>query len=92
MQTAIDHLFGQITGEDVGIRACSDRAFAKARRGLSWQALGSLDQTLLRAAAPLIDAHQWHGLRVVAADGSRLRVSTRRGADLDADHSAHSSL
>lgn len=88
VQSSIDHIFGQITGQDVPTRACTDRAFAKARRGLSWQAFVSLNQTLLRTAAPLIDAHQWHGLRVVAADGSRLRVSTRRGADLDADHCA----
>ncbi len=36
----------------------------------------------------MIDAQRWHGLRVVAADGSRLSVSTRRGADLLPDHYA----
>ena len=31
---------------------------------------------------------RWHGLRLVAADGSRLRVGTRRGHELRADHYA----
>jgi hypothetical protein len=88
LQAALDDMFGQINEEGVRIRACSDRAFAKARRGLSAQAFVSLNSTLLQIAAPLIDAHRWYGLRVVAADGSRLRVSTRRGADLGADHYA----
>ena len=88
VQACVDDMFGQISGEGIRVRACSDRAFAKARRGVSWQALRDLNDTLLQLAAPLIDAHQWHGLRVVAADGSRLRVSTRRGVDLAADHYA----
>lgn len=88
VQSSVDDLFGQIAGEGIRVRACSDRAFSKARRGVSWQALRDLNDTLLQLASPLIDTHQWHGLRVVAADGSRLRVSTRRGADLAPDHYA----
>lgn len=88
VQASVDEMFGQISGEGIRVRACSDRAFAKARRGVSWQALRDLNDTLLQLAAPLIDAHRWRGLRVVAADGSRLRVSTRQGADLAADHYA----
>jgi hypothetical protein len=33
-------------------------------------------------ADPLIDAARWNGLRVVVADASRLRVSTRSNAPL----------
>jgi hypothetical protein len=69
-------------------RACSDRAFAKMRRGFSAQLFDRLNDTLMELARPFIDRHRWQGLRVVAADGSRLQVSTRRGADLQADHYA----
>lgn len=88
VQAALDDLFAQITDSSVRVRRCSDRAFSKARRGFSWQVFVDLNQQLLRRAQPWIDAYRWHGLRVVAADGSRVRVSTRQGAQLDADHYA----
>ncbi len=88
VQAALDDLFAQTNQSPVRVRACSDRAFAKARRGISWQALDDLNRQLLALASPLIDAHRWHGLRVVAGDGSRLQVSTRKGAQLTADHYA----
>lgn len=88
VQAALDDLFAQVDGSMVRQRKCSDRAFAKARRGLSWRVFEHLNTTLFAAARERIDAHRWCGLRVVAADGSRLRVSTRRGAELAADHYA----
>lgn len=88
VQAALDDLFGQLSTSRVRTRECSDRAFAKARRGLSWRVFDALNADLLQRAAPWIDAHRWHGLRVIAADGSRLQVATRRGAELDADHYA----
>lgn len=88
VQASLDDLFAQTAGSRVRRRGCSDRAFAKARRGLSWQVFDDLNAHLLTLAKPWIDGHRWHGLRVVAGDGSRLRVSTRCGAELDADHYA----
>lgn len=88
VQASLDDLFAQIHGSPVRVRACSDRAFAKARRGFSAQLFEHLNGELLDLAQPLIQTYQWNGLRVVAADGSRLQVSTRRGAHLDADHYA----
>lgn len=88
VQAALDDLFAQVSGSRVRVRACTDRAFAKARRGVSWEIFDHLNRALLRLAQPWIDAHRWRGLRVVAADGTRLRVATRRGAALDADHYA----
>ncbi|MHB1992685.1 hypothetical protein [Metallibacterium scheffleri] len=85
---ALDDLFAQTHASLVRTRACSDRAFAKMRRGFSAQLFDRLNAELIGLARPLIDAHRWQGLRVVAADGSRLQVSTRRGADLQADHYA----
>ena len=88
VQAALDDLFAQITDSPVRVRGCSDRAFSKARRGFSWQVFVDINQRLLQLAQPWIDAFRWHGLRVVAADGTRLRVATRKGAQLDADHVA----
>ena len=88
VQAALDDLFAQLSGSPVRTRECTDRAFAKMRRGFSAQVFDHLNSELLGLAQPLIDAHRWQGLRVVAADGSRLLVSTRRGAQLDADHYA----
>jgi hypothetical protein len=88
VQTALDEMFAQSCGLTGRVRGCSDRAFAKMRRGFSAQVFEQLNARLLDRARPLIDAHRWRGLRVVAADGSRVCVSTRRGAELDADHYA----
>ena len=88
VQASLDDLFAQTRASGVRSRTCSDRAFAKMRRGFSAQLFDRLNDALIGLARPLIDAHRWQGLRVVAADGSRLQVSTRRGADLHADHYA----
>ena len=88
VQASLDDLFGQLDDAGVRVRGCSDRAFAKARKGLSYTVFEQLNAHLLALATPRIDAHRWHGLRVVASDGSRLQVATRKGAELEADHYA----
>lgn len=88
VQASLDDVFAQTRASAVRTRLCSDRAFAKLRRGFSAQLFDRLNDELIELARPLIDAHRWQGLRGVAADGSRLQVSTRRGADLQADHYA----
>ena len=86
VQAELDGLFAQIHGSAVRVRAVSEQAFSKARQGFSARLFDQVNTHLLRLAAPLIDAHRWHGLRVVAADASRIRVSTRANASLQADH------
>ncbi|MBX3700433.1 MAG: hypothetical protein KF903_05465 [Dokdonella sp.] len=88
MQTQLDSLFAQIGGAPVRVHGATRQAFAKVRRGFSATVFDTLSAHLLRLAQPCIDAHRWHGLRVVAADESRLRVSTRKGAALEADRYA----
>lgn len=88
VEAALGDLFGQLDGTGVRVHGCSDRAFAKARTGFSAAVFDHLNATLLALAAPRIAAHRWHGLRVVAADGSRVQLTTRRGAELEADHYA----
>lgn len=88
VQSALDDLYAQLNDSPVRLRGCSDRAFSKARRGMDWTVFEHLNATLLDLAAPQIAQHRWHGLRVVAGDGSRLHVTTRKGADLQPDYYA----
>lgn len=88
VQAELDALFGALGGHDGRHRAVSAQAFGKARRGLSAELFELARAHLIELAQPHIDSMRWHGLRLVAADGSRLRVGTRRGHELRADHYA----
>ncbi len=88
VQAELDDLFAQLAASPVRQRQVSAQAFSQARRGFSWTLFTQANDHLLALARPLIDAYRWHGLRVLAGDGSRLQVSTRAGADLQADHYA----
>ena len=88
VQTELDHLFAQLHGSPVRTRQVSAQSFSKARRGFSAELFSLANERLLELFAPHIEAHRWNGLRVIAADGSRLQVSTRAGAHLDVDHQA----
>ena len=88
VQAELDSLFGQLKGSAVRCREVSAQAFSQARKGFSATLFRFANQHLLTLARPQIDAARWNGLRVVAADASRLRVSTRANARLSADHYA----
>ncbi len=86
VQSELDRLFASLAGETGRRREVCDRALSKARRGFSAQAFDALRTRLLEHLAPRLETQRWRGLRVVAADASRLHVSTRAGAQLAADH------
>jgi hypothetical protein len=88
VQAEPDGLFGELGGRGVRTRAVSAQAFSKARQGLSAELFDLACARLIELAQPRIDAARWNGLRLVAADGSRLRVGTRAGHALRADHYA----
>jgi Transposase DDE domain len=88
VQAELDGLFGQLGDSGTRSRAVSAQAFSKARRGLSAELFELARARLISLAQPHIDSMHWNGLRLVAADGSRLRVGTRRGHELRADHYA----
>jgi hypothetical protein len=88
VQTELDTLFGALGERGTRARAVSAQAFSKARRGLSADLFELARAHLIALAQPHIDSMRWNGLRLVAADGSRLRVGTRRGHELRADHYA----
>ncbi|TXC88270.1 IS4 family transposase [Paraburkholderia azotifigens] len=86
VQAELDALFGALDKRGGQTRAVSAQAFSKARRGLSADLFDLARAHLISLAQPHIESMRWNGLRLVAADGSRLRVSTRRGHELRADH------
>ncbi|MCP3721474.1 IS4 family transposase, partial [Paraburkholderia sp. CNPSo 3281] len=88
VQAELDSLFGMLGEHGTPTRAVSAQAFSKARRGLSADLFELARARLIALAQPHLDSMRWHGLRLVAADGSRLRVGTRRGHELCADHYA----
>ena len=85
VQAELDGFFGNLAG-GAPVRAVSAQAFSKARRGLSARLFDLARDHLIELAKDHIDTMRWHGLRVVAADASRLRVGTRAVHELRADH------
>jgi hypothetical protein len=87
VQAELDKLFGSLH-DGQRTRAVSAQAFSKARRGLSAELFDLARDHVISLAQSYIDSTRWNGLRLVAADGTRLRVGTRRGHELRADHYA----
>ncbi len=71
LQVELDQFFSRIS-LPLGRRAHDD-AFRMARKKLRWQAFVELNQAVL---ADLHPAPDWHGLRVVACDGTTLYLPT----------------
>ena len=88
VQAELDGFFGRLQSAPGRIREVSAQAFSKARQGFSARLFELAGEHLLQLARPVIEAARWNGRRVVAADASRLRVSTRKTATLTADHYA----
>ena len=88
VQSELDLLFAQLDEHPARSRQVSAQAFSQARRGFSASLFELANERLLQLAQPRVDAFRWSGLRVIAGDGSRLKVSTRRDAELSPDHFA----
>ena len=88
IQSELDALFARFKGSIGRMRCVSAQAFSKARQGFSATLFRDANDRLLKAAQDLFARHAWNGLRPIAADGSRLIVSTRAGRALKAEHFA----
>lgn len=88
VQAELDSFFGRMQAQPVRVHEVSAQAFSKARNGFSARLFERANEHLLQLVHPHIEASRWNGLRVIAADASRLRVSTRSNAALAADHYA----
>ncbi|MBI3154810.1 MAG: hypothetical protein HYZ20_05335 [Burkholderiales bacterium] len=73
----LDSFFASLSGSPLPQRGVSDRAFAKARAHLYMPALTALSDMLVQRAEQAGLVPRWHGLRVLAADGSVLMPAVR---------------
>jgi hypothetical protein len=88
VQAELGDLFAQLTNLPVRVRSVSAQAFSKARQGFSATIFTQINEHLLTLAQDYHDAFRWHELRLVAGEASRLQVSTRAVAHLQAEHYA----
>ena len=82
VQNELNGFFAHLANQADLMREVSAQAFSKARKHFSHQAFTQLNQKLMRLVMQHLDVPRWNGLRVVAADGSKMRLflqdATRR--------------
>ena len=88
LQSELDTFFARLQNTLGRARQASAQALSQARRGFSAELFQHANDHLIATADAAIARHAWHGLRVLAGDGSRLSVSTRAGAELEREHYA----
>ena len=76
LQYALDTFFGTLHGGVVGLREVTKSAFSQARKKLKASAFISLNRFWTEQWHEKLDFQRWCGLRVVAGDGTCLRVPT----------------
>ena len=74
LQYALDIFFGTLHGGVVGVRKASKSAFSQARKKLKASAFIALNQFWTVQWHETVKFERWCGLRLVAADGTCLRV------------------
>jgi hypothetical protein len=74
VQNELHAFFAHLANQADLIRAVSAQAFSKARRNFSHTAFARLNERLLALVASHLTTPRWHGLRVVAADASKMRL------------------
>lgn len=77
VQTELDEFFAHLEQQAQFVRHVSEQAFAKARANLADTAFSTLNDWLLQRVDEGGRLPRWHGLRLVAADASRLRFARR---------------
>lgn len=78
LQVGLDQFFCALSGGATLARVVTKSAFSQARKKLLPSALAALGALWVREWLSAVGEHKWHGLRVVAADGSCLRVPNWR--------------
>jgi len=74
VQAEPDGFFAHLANQADPVRKASAQAFSKARKQLSHRAFALLNSRLLALVAGHLETPRWQGLRVVAADASKLRL------------------
>jgi hypothetical protein len=76
LQFALDTFFGSLRGGVVALREVTKSALSQARKKLKASAFVSLNRFWTEQWHEAVDFQRWCGLRVVAADGTCVRVPT----------------
>lgn len=74
VQNELNALFGHLANQADLLRQASAQAFSKARQHFSHTAFAALNTRLMALVSEHLEVPRWHGLRVVAADASKLRL------------------
>ena len=78
LQVGLDQFFGAITGGSAFVRVVTKSALCQARKKLKPSAFSALCALWVRQWLAVAGEQLWHGWRVVAVDGSCLRVPSWR--------------
>ncbi len=79
VQQELDAYFPRLNNQADFERTVSAQAFSEARMKLSADVFKKINDFLLSQLAEHVTVPLWHGLRLVAADGSKLAVALRDG-------------
>lgn len=74
VQNELNAFFAHLANQADLIRLVSAQAFSKARKQFSHQAFARLNQQLMTLVEHHLSVPRWHGLRVVAADASKMQL------------------
>jgi hypothetical protein len=74
VQNELNAFFAHLVDRAGPIRRASAQAFSKARKHLSHLAFSALNTRLLELVQARLPVPRWQGLRVVAADASKMRL------------------
>lgn len=74
VQNELNAFFAHLANQADLVRCVSAQAFSKARRNLSHQAFDALNARLLGLVEEHLPIPRWRGLRVVAADASKMQL------------------
>jgi hypothetical protein len=86
VQTELDEFFAHLQQQAQLARKVTEQAFAQARVKLATTAIPSLNDWLIARAESDGYLSRWHGLRLVAADASPLRLGLRASHQPRAAH------
>lgn len=74
VQTELNAFFAHLVNQADLTREASAQAFSKARKQFSHLAFASLNQRFMTLVSSNLAVPRWNGLRVVAADASKMRM------------------
>jgi hypothetical protein len=74
VQAELNAFFAHLANQADLTREASAQAFSKARKQFSHKAFALLNQRLLALVSSLMETPRWNGLRVVAADATKMRL------------------